>query len=176
MKKTTLGLKAISCAVLMSLALSACGSGGNSAESASAPATPPVATPGATPPPVASTSPISAAAVAVIDERYSSAPDLKSAAMGFATAAVTEWQAASRTGVYDEKLALQTAHSQFCLSARAERLGKPITQAELIQLVGALTSTPELFAAMRKADSLQSGHPMVLSSGETQACAKAGSL
>lgn len=174
--KKTFGLRAAACMILASFALSACGGGGGSSNDTPAPpGAPPVTGPINTGPAEGS-GVIPAAAVVVINDRYSGSADLKTAATGFATAAVTQWQAASRTGVYDDKLALVSVHAQLCLSARAERLGKPVTEADLVQLLGALASTRELFTMMRQSDRLQSGHPLILSVSETKACAKAGGL
>lgn len=175
MKRTFYKARPLACAVLIALVVTACG-GGSSGASATPPPSP--GTPGPVPPP--NTPPqnpaIPAATRALIVERYSASPGMAAAATGFASAAVVQWNTASATGIYNETLALTASHAEICMLQRAIRLGAPVTSADLVTFLSTLASTPELFAAMRKAHKLQDGNPLSLSTTETSACAQAGGL
>lgn len=176
MKRTFYKARPFACAVLVALVMSGCGGGGSSGASATPP--PATGTPSPVPPP--NTPPqntsIPSATRALIVERYSASPTMAAAATGFAGAAVDQWNSASATSTYNEKLAVTAAHAEICMLQRAIRLGAPVTSADLARFLGTLASTPELFAAMRKSNKLQDGNPLSLSTTETSACAQAGGL
>lgn len=113
------------------------------------------------------------AARKLIAAKYSSVPDLQRAAEGFANNQVGQWRAARATGTYDDELARKAGNSLMCWTARLERtLNRPVTEKEIMEFVGALSSTKELFSASRTSDSLQSGHPLILSASEESSCHK----
>lgn len=113
-------------------------------------------------------------ATKLIGEKYAFAPDVQRAAEGFANNLVRQWRAAVATGTYDDTLAREAGNSQMCWTARMERtLNRPVTETEILEFVGALTATRELFSASQASDHQQSGHPLIISSSEAAACSKA---
>ncbi len=112
--------------------------------------------------------------VALIARRYSSSPDLKRAAEGWARAEGANMQSAATMGVYNEVLSLKAANAQSCLLSRAYRSGAEITYHDNADFAAAMTPTPKLFSAYWKADSLASGHPEEINGEEALACAAGG--
>lgn len=173
-------------AILVLFTLSACGGGGgsNSSNTASTQGSAALNNPSASPTSPSSGASTSTAAqttvtlpaplTALIARRYSATPDLQKAATGYATALLTKWTTAAKTGVYNEKLSLMSGNAQRCLDAKNERLGTPMTLSDVRDILAAAASTPELFQAFVKADTLASGHPQEFAMSEAIACPLGG--
>jgi hypothetical protein len=170
-------VRSLAYGMLLPILLAACG-GGTSSESALAATVAPVAItmPSSPPPMVHSDAGLPDAIVRLIETDHSAAPELKEAAVGYATATLVQWQAGAVSHSYDETLALKTLQAEVCLVARSERLGRPFTLETLAQFKAALASTPELYAAKQESDQLQIGKVLVFANDETTACAKASGL
>ena len=157
--------KSVLLAIAFAAALSACGGGAAQVPPSSAVVAPNSPT---------SFTELTPQVTALIESRYSSSPDLKRAAEGYAKNLLKKWGASKVTGQYSEELTLKSANAQICLKRRAERLGQEFTTKDLANFLGAMTPTPELFKAYNDADTLASGHPISLPSGEADSCPAAG--
>lgn len=191
MKKGLFARKGVFAAVCLAVTLSACGGGGGgsngggsgtagtgttgttsgSGTSGATAGTNPGATSPVSP---ASTANLPPPAAQLITQRYSAAPELQVAAVGFANALLARWESARTTKAYDGNLVSTSVNALSCLIARSERLGKPMSELDVRNFLAAMASTPELLRAYIAADKLVSGHPQKIATGEAQACALGG--
>lgn len=157
--------KSILLAVAFAAALSACGGGAAQVPPSSAVVAPLSPT---------SFTELTPQMTALIESRYSSSPDLKRAAEGYATNLLKKWGAAQATGRYDEALSLRSVNALSCLIARERLLGQDFSEKDLSRFLAAMTPTPELFKAYIQEDTLSSGHPESIHIDEADACPAAG--
>lgn len=161
MHRTLRSFRLLLAAVLLA-AISACGGGGGGALVKDQSGVPPLGQ-GLTP-----------QVERLIAEKYSSHPDLKRAAEGWANAKLAQMKAAVDTGAYSKELTSRSLHAQVCLNFKAERYGVSFEDPEIVQFLSALTPTPAHLRAFNAANSLSSGHPKSISFNEAVACARGG--
>jgi hypothetical protein len=108
--------------------------------------------------------------IALINKKYGHSPELKESALAWAEAEEAQMADEIRTGVFDKKATLKSAHAQLCLTIKGRRLGSLLATNEISKFVATWSVTPDRLRAVVRSNRLASGHPLTLYMTEADAC------